>query len=385
MTVRVDVSPEVLLWARNVASSPADQIEHAFPKFAAWVAGNSRPTVNELVKFAGRVGVPFGYLLLPEPPAWELPIPDFREGFGGTPSTPSANLIDVLNQSLRRQDWYRDYALANDLPEVEMVGVASDWNPSQAAADILERLAFNVSSRKGSWNDTRKYLLRRFEALGGLTVATSMVGNNTYRPLDPHEFRGFSLVDDLAPLIFVNSKQTLNGQIFTIAHELAHIWRRRSGLSDEEPRFVGQSEVEQWCNAVASLVLVPVTDLANHWPKVMQLPLTRQLDELASIFKCGTLVILQALRRDHLYVFDDFDVAYSTEEARLKKLSEDNSSTSPGGDHYNNQPFRVGERLSRAVIGDTFEGRTTFTEAMSLMSMKSATSFDEYARRLGVA
>lgn len=217
MPVRVPVSPDVMGWALDRARDP-DAITDAMPKVLEWMAGESQPTVKQLASFAARTGTPFGYLLLQRPPDLELPVPDFREGFGGTRlGDPSPDLLAVVHQSIRRQDWYRDYAIDNDLPEVDAVGSAERATPADAAADMRHMLGFEVGQRRGSWNDQRKYLLRAFEELGGLTVATSMVENNTHRPLDADEFRGFSLVDRLAPLVFVNTKQTLNGQIFTLA------------------------------------------------------------------------------------------------------------------------------------------------------------------------
>ena len=95
---------------------------------------------------------------------------------------------------------------------------------------MREQLTYDVANRRGAWSDQRKSLLMGFEALGGLTVATSMVENNTHRLLDPDESEASLLVDDRAPLVFVNTRQTLNGQIFTLAHEFAHIWRGVSGV-----------------------------------------------------------------------------------------------------------------------------------------------------------
>lgn len=228
-----------------------------------------------------------------------------------------------------------------------------------------------------------KTLLRAFEALGGLTVATSMVENNTKRLLDEDEFRGFALVDEVAPLVFVNARQTLNSQIFTLAHEFAHVWRGASGIGNEDPRADGQSEVERWRNSVASEILVPRDALEARHPGVSNLALPEALDELAHDFRCGTLVILQALHRTGVRRFDNFNNVYDAEVNRLRNLQERREAG--GGDHYNNQPFRVGERLSRALIADALEGRTSIEEAMRLMSMKSLSTFDEYARRLGAA
>jgi Zn-dependent peptidase ImmA (M78 family) len=377
------VNPDVLRWVRDLTFNGDDDLT-SFPKFDAWITRQTKPTLNELTRLAKTAGIPFGYMFLQSPPAWELPIPDFRDGYAPGASTPSPDLMVVLNQSLSRQDWYRDYAQRYGLPEVTVVGRSKDWEPTRTAADIRSALAFEPSQRTGNWNDTRKYLLRGFERLGGLTVATSMVSNNTKRPLDPAEFRGFALPDPLAPLVFINAKQTLNGQIFTLVHEFAHIWRGKGGLGNEEPNRDGQYDIEKWCNNVASEVLVPREGFARQWASVQSLSLPDALDRLARTYRCGSLVLLQALRRYGVEKFADFEATYEAEERRLKRLASRESPTE-GGDHYHNQPFRVGDRLSRAIVGDTIEGSTTYAEGMRLMSMRSATTFDEYARRLGVA
>lgn len=379
MTVRVNVAPSVLSWALGVTGADTERLRRRF-KLDQWLAADSRPTLKQLQDFAKATGVAFGYFLLPQPPAWALPVPDFREGFDGAPS-PSADLLAVLSQSQRRQEWYRDYALGLGAQPLEFVGSADGAEPVEVAAAIRQALDFEVASRRGTWTDTRKALLRGFEAIGGLTVATSMVANNTRRSLDENEFRGFALVDDIAPLVFVNTHQTLNGQIFTLAHEFAHVWRGTSGIGNEDPRADSQSAVERWCNAVASEVLVPRDELAARHPHVRDAPVPEALDELASIFRCGTLVVLQALHRTGVQRFDNFDRVYDDELARLRTFND--SREGRGGDHYNNQPFRVGERLSHALIADALEGRTSIDEAMRLMSMKSLSTFDEYARRLG--
>jgi len=257
-----------------------------------------------------------------------------------------------LGQSQRRQDWYRDYALGLGAERLEFVGSAADLDPIETAARIRRALDFEVSDRHGGWAETRKAMLKGFEALGGLAVATSMVDNNTRRSLDENEFRGFALVDDIEPLVFVNTHQTLNGQILTLAHEFAHVWRGASGIGNEDPRTDGQSEIERWCNAAASEVLVPRADLESRHATVARAPLTEALDALAHDFRCGTLVV-QALHRTGIRRIDNYANAYDQEVARLRSLSA--PSEGCGGDHYNNQPFRVGERLSRALIADALE------------------------------
>lgn len=377
-TVRVPVDREVMKWAQRVAFG--DDVPARFTK---WIGEGQDPTLKQLTDFAASAGIPFGYLLRREPPPWRLPVQDFRDGYEAAPEEPSANLMRVIRQSQQRQEWYREYAERSAFGPVKIVGVAASWSPKQTADHMTEILDMAVSKRTGTWSDTRRNLLRNFEALGGLTVVTSMVDNNNHRMLDPMEFRGFSLVDPIAPLVFINANQTLNGQIFTIAHEFAHVWRGVSGIGDEDPRRKPNDEVERWCNEVASLLLVPEVDLMQTWPQVAGKPLSESLDVLARRYKCGTLVILQALRRYGVVEFEDFDATYNAEEARVIQLAE--ARASKGGDHYANLPFRVGERLSRAIVADTLGGNTTYTEAMRLMSMKSAVTFDRYAGELGGA
>lgn len=382
MTVRVAVSPDVLLWALDRAPDPA-AVAVAFPAIDRWVTGQAEPTVRQLNDFATRTGTAYGYFFLPTPPVLELPIEDFREGFEGERyRDPSVNLLAVLHQSLNRQDWYRDYAIENGFAEVAVVGRGAVMSPLQAAADMRRELNYEVGNRVGTWTDQRKRLMDAFETLGGLTVVTSMVENNTHRPLDVDEFRGFSLIDDMAPLVFVNARQTINGQLFTLAHEFAHVWKGVGGISDENLRYEPHSEVERWCNHVASEFLVPSADLQERHETVDSLHLTDQIARLASDYRCGTLVVLQALRRDGLYDFDDFQADYEAEVRRLLNFERKNLSS--GGQFIYNQPFRIGTRLSRALISDAMAGRTRFTDAARLMSFKSMRNFDSYASYLGM-
>lgn len=383
MPARVSIEPAVLSWALEVAADP-ESLRRRF-KVVEWVAGTAAPTVRQLRDFARAAGVPFGYLLLPAPPEWTLPVPDFRQGFVGR-DTPSADLIAVLHQSQRRQAWYREYAQGLGTEPLPFVGSGRGLDPAEAAAAIRAALRFEVADRQGTGVDTRRALIRAFEDLGGLTVATSMVANNTHRPLDADEFRGFTLVDEIAPLVFVNAAQTLNGQIFTLVHEIAHVWHGSSGIGNEDPGSSPDSATERWCNAVASEVLVPRADLKTRHRPLSRAPLTEAIDQLARHYGCGTLVVLHALHRAGLRDIHDFGATYQAEVNRLLGLGDLSQTRGrPGGDHYRNQPYRIGERLSRAVIADTLEGHTTVAEAMALMSMRSLSTFDEYSRRLGAA
>lgn len=211
-----------------------------------------------------------------------------------------------------------------------------------------------------------------------------MVSNNTHRPLDADEFRGFTLADSLAPLIFINTRQTGNAQLFTIAHEMAHVWRASTGVSREDPNSGEESAIEWWCNQVAAEFLVPRQELVDHFPAVAGMDLVGQLKELARTFRCGTLVVLQALRRHGLRDFADFDVTYGEELDRLVKLVDEGRSSKGGGDYWLNQRYRIGARLATAITNDAAAGRTETGDAVHLTGLGSLDKFQELSRRLGV-
>ncbi len=388
MSTHVKVAPAVIQWALDRGGTSAAALAsggHQL-KVEQWLTGEAEPTVRQLQRFAHATGVAFGYLMLPEPPRFSLPMPDFRAGLHASGEEPSADLAAVVYQSQQRQEWFLDYVETLGIDGAAMVGIAEEWSPEQTAQDMRTRLGFSVANRHGlRHGEVRKHLLRGFEELGGLTVVTSMVGNNNRRMLNADEFRGFSLVNPVAPLVFVNANQTGHGQLFTLAHEFAHVWRGSGGIGNQQaPDAAPSTAIERWCNRVAAEFLVPGEDLLLAYPTMESKSLVDTLEALARRYRCGTLVVLLQIRRLGLRPFEDFDAEYRAELTRLGDLAEEHSA-SRGGNYYNIIPLRIGERLSRALVADTHAGRTTIAEALRLMSMTSVTTFDRYADHLQVA
>lgn len=383
MTVRVEVQPDLLIWAVQRAGWPEEAIASKAPNLEKWLAG-SKPTLKQLESFAHSTHVPLGYLFLSEPPEEELPVEDMRTLANREVRTPSANLLDTIYQCQSRQDWYREYLESHEAPEVGFVGSADPNSSAESIADHIRRLlSFELPDRSAiaSQEDPRRYLIDRIEDCGVLVMVNGVVGSDTHRKLDPTEFRGFALVDKLAPLIFVNGADTRAAQLFTLIHEFAHVWLGGSALSDALMVQKSNNHAEIWCNKVAAEVLVPISSIRTEYRGSASLS---EIERLARKYRSSTLVILKRLYDAHFLSWEQFDAAYRNERERILSAMASRRST-PGGNYYNTQPLRLSRRFARAVVNDTFEGRTSFREAYHLLGTKKHSTFENLANDLGAA
>lgn len=381
MAVRVDVSPRLLAWARERSRVDADSLVRRFPALPAWESAEKAPTLKQLEAFAQATHTPVGMLFLTEPPEEHVPIPDYRTVGDVGVMRPSADLLDTIFQCQQRQEWYRDFAQVTREDPVAIVGsLTPAAGVVQAAATMRAALDFEVDRRGATFIDALRHLAEQAERLGVLVMVSGVVGSNTHRRLDPDEFRGFALSDPLAPLVFVNGADTKAAQIFTLAHELAHLWLGETALSDADMTSAPTIDSERWCNQVAAEFLVPLADLRSAFDP--QRPLTDELERLAKRFKASTLVVLRRVHDARRLSWDEYRAAYVAERDRLMAILGERAG---GGNYYNTQPVRISKRFTRAVIESTLEGQTLHRDALQLLGMKKVATFQELARRAGVA
>ncbi len=385
MVVHVDVAPELLRWAVERAGWDEETTAQRAPQFTKWVRGETRPTLKQLETFAKNTHAPFGFLFLPEPPDEPLPIPDMRTVGNVGVLRPSIDLLDTIYLCQRRQDWYRDYASDNGAEPLGFVGSASlDTPPARVAGDIAERLSFGVEERQAFPNkgEVRRVLIDRIESIGVLVMVNGVVGADTHRKLDPAEFRGFALSDPLAPLIFVNGADAKAAQLFTLVHELAHIWLGRSALSEAAMDSREGRTEEQWCNSVAAEVLLPLDGLRFDYGGQVTV---EELERLAKRYKVSTLVVLKRIFDAGFLAWDEYTERYRGEYERVMSLVRDKNGDSGGGNYYKTQPLRLSRQFAKAVISSTLEGSTTYREAYQLLGTKKHATFEGLAEELRAA
>ena len=240
-------------------------------------------------------------------------------------------------------------------------------------------MAYDLATRRtcSNWADALRLLIHEAERTGILVMVSGIVKSNTSRVLDPAEFRGFALSDPLAPLVFVNGKDTKAAQMFTLAHELAHIWLGISALSNTGVLQQQSDRVEEvWCNAVAAEFLVPLRDLKSDLRRDELLPAA--LSRLARTFKVSTLVILRRLVDAEWLTRVQFDTAYAQENERLRKLVKGKG----GGNFYRTTVTRVGRRFANALIVSTLEGQTLYRDAFRMLGIHKTVTFNRLAQEV---
>ena len=338
MTVRVPVRAALLAWARKRSRIAPETLISRFPDLGEWEQGTKLPTLKQLEKFANATHTPIGFLFLPEPPEEHLPVPDFRTMGDIEVGEASPDLLDTLYQCQQRQDWYRDYARIRRESAVPFVGAFTvNTDVVEAARGMRIALSFQPDNRGPTWNEALRRLIEQSDRHGILVMVSGIVGSNTHRKLDPEEFRGFALVDELAPLVFVNGSDTKAAQIFTLAHEVAHIWLGQSAVSDADVEPSSANVIERWCNQVAAEFLVPLDDLSDV--EVERTDLTDELERIARSFKVSTLVALRRLFDAGLVTEARYRSAYLDERDRVLALMDERSTGSGGGNFYNTQPL----------------------------------------------
>lgn len=380
---RVAVRPELLRWARERSRVTQEDLSAKFKKLSDWENGETYPTLKQIQAFARAVHVPVGYLFLSAPPEEPVPIPDFRTFAGQPVMRPSPNLLDTIYICQERQIWYRDFARVTQQPGLGFVGSAKlEDSPNAVATRIRETLGFDLGARREcpTWTEALRLVIRQVDDAGVLVMVSGVVMSNTHRRLDPAEFRGFALSDPFAPLIFVNGADSKAAQMFTLAHELAHLWLGDSALSNiGAAPTPGCRREEVWCNAVAAELLVPLAALRVELRRAETLP--DALSRLARGFKVSSLVILRRLLDANWIDRERFDVAWAEEVARLRTLAQRGSD---GGNFYRTTLSRVSRRFARALVVSTLEGQTLYRDAFRMLGVSRTETFNNLGREVGV-
>lgn len=366
---QAQINPEVLRWARGrmgmdigaaavAAGVKPEQLER-------WETGDDLPTFRQAQNIAQALHAPFGFFFLPQAPVEEPLLPDLRTVGGRPVGRPSVDLLETVKQALQRQAWYIEYQQEQGMAALPFVGkFRFGANPQVVAADIRAVLGVELEQGQHKWEDYQRALIQGAERAGMLVMRSGMVGNNTHRKLDVSEFRGFAICHVVAPVVFINSTDAPTARLFTLMHELAHIWFGSSGISNGEIGSARQEEIA--CNAVAGEFLAPTTLFRQLWAG-SEADFRIRLAELAQRFHVSQLVIARRALDLGLIDRETYNNFYHAELERFR-----NTESKGGGSFYRTAVSKNSERFAKAVTAEALSGRLLLRDAGKLLGVQPA-------------
>ena len=367
MSTRVEnINKEIIEWAIIRNGNSLEEFYAQNPNVESWIKGEKNPTVKQLENFTHKVHVPFGYMFLPKPPNETIPLPFFRTGKKNTNKV-SLNVFHTIQIIQDRQNWLTEYLEELNFPDLDFVGKYSIKNSYiEIVNDIRNvlKLELDWASRHNKWEEALDYLTNKIEEAGIIVTYNGIVGSNTHRVIDVNECRGFVLVNNKAPFLFINSADAKAAQMFTIIHELAHVWLGKSAGFDNANLLPADDPLEILCDKVAAELLVPEIYFLKKWET------TQDFKYLSRIFKVSPIVIGRRaldLNLINLKYFMDFYNNYMS----YFKTNKDKQSS--GGDFYATTKKRISLRFAAFVNNAVKENKLLYRDEYRLTSMKGET------------
>jgi Zn-dependent peptidase ImmA (M78 family) len=367
MKTEINIGTNIITWAIDRAGYDLMDFSLKFPKVKDWLDEKKKPTIKQLEAFSRKVHLPFGYLFLKEPPIENLPIPFYRT-FNTQETKVSINVYDTILLIQQRQDWLREYLKDNEIEPLSFVG---KYRNRQNYIEIVEdiRKILNLNNEWAStfqrWEDTLEHLTKKIEEIGIILNYNGVVGNNTTRPIKVDDCRGFVLVDEMAPFMFINSADSKAAQLFTIVHELAHIWIGHSAGFDFRQLQPSNDPVELLCDKIAAEFLVPKDSFNRIWQGNQ-----KDIRLVARYFKVSEIVVARrALDLGKINKTEFFNF-YNNYISQLHLKKENQSSR---GDFYATTKKRLSLKFASHINQAVKSNNLLYRDAYKLTGLRGNT------------
>jgi len=372
--VRVKIEPAIIDWVfENIQSDTLPQdISHALEK---WRDGTVQPTFKQIQDISNKIHIPLGYFFLHSPPKEEIPLLEYRTIDSVATKSPSRNLVDTIHYAENVQDWMRNHLIDTGGSPLDFVGAGKNI---RYEGELAKRIQKDIDLKVDWYTDCKSvkdsftFIRNKLGSVGILVLMNGVVGNNTHRKLDIDEFRAFTLIDDYAPLIFINRNDSDGARLFSLLHEAVHIWVGVASLYNERHENADDlGDIEKLCNAVAAEILVPNQAFNEKWAEYSKkLPDKDVVNALATLFKCGGTVIARRAK-DNAYISS---VQYKeiADEAFLN-YNQQRHNREGGGDFYLTSASRIDARFLLALDNSIKEEKTQYTEAYRLTNLNRTT------------
>ena len=386
------INPRIITWALAQNELVPEQIATesiTADKIRSWQRGEPI-SESQAEILANKLRIPYLVLFLSAPPPPDdVPIPDLRTRSGKPVSKPSREFIGVINDALSRQDWFREHQQRHGRRRLNFVGRFSQQDSVvDVAAHMRSVLGVNTELRQQcrSWDQFLRLLVKQVERAGILVMRSSVMGHSNRHQLDADEFQGFAISDAYAPVVFINDADAKAAQIFTLAHELAHIWIGKTGISNARianRSLTELSKVERFCNQVAAEFLVPEKSFNISW-----LPSATDRINLQRLQRHFWVSSLVALRRAYdlkKLKYDDFKLAIDAEYAKFRamqkaKKDKEKEEKKQVPTFWSTFKLRNSVLFADTLAASIRTANTTYTEASNLLGVSMST-VENFLRR----
>lgn len=366
MPISIQLPRETIHWAAEMLDADIDTLPDIVEikdntrreKFL-----NGEMSKAAAVRLAEHLNVPFGFLYLKTAPKlWRPKFPDFRT------TTNKIELDDTFYDLLKdvqdKISWYKDYlASEHELKELPFVGKFTIRNnPEEVAADI--EATIGKVTRSANFKTYTNNLAAAFERIGILVFQNGVLFNTNSKKLNPCMFRGFAIADKHVPAIFINTVDAESAQVFTLLHEIAHIWIKQDGVSNDN--FINDTNrTEKFCNKVAANYLMPNEEFKKIWNQFIDNTDMDKLRELSKHFKVSRFVIAIKAFEDGLIYQDTIN------EVKKDSLQKSNKN---GGNFHNTLPQRFSKRLTNLIIRRAQSNQMLLRDAAEMLHVNKITT-----------
>jgi len=383
------IKGKMITWGRQrsdvLPAALAKKLGVGEERLAQWESGEDLPTLAQAQKVANALHIPLGYLYLDQPPRELEETPDLRTVRNESRDKFSPAFIETYQSVQLRQQWFREFRIQEGYPEPPFISQFDEKTAVDTVVNSMSELLEIDRLRQEAKNNAQfcNLLVEQAEKLGILVFRNGIVGRNTHRGLSVEEFRGFAIYDTYAPAIFINTKDAKSAQVFSILHELAHVWIGEGGVSNHDiaAKFSRNApSVETRCDRIAAEVLVPQNLLKASWNK--SLDAIENIQKLSTRYKVSRLVIAIRARDCKLVTSDEFRELYAIELARDKSQRNKEKQSSGGPNPNLMLSMQNGRLFSQALLSQLYEGKVLFREAGRLLGIKKLDGIDNYYRYL---
>lgn len=371
------INPAVLQWARRTAGY---EVEEAAPKIGSstdrvqeWESGDRKPTVRQAREMARLYRRPFAVLFSPTVPDDVPPLADFRRILDDVPRDYSTKLRFLIRELQHRQRWANELRELDEMEPLPWVGSLTTRERPARAAQTIRATLNGFTNEIEATRTADEALSVWIDAVERIGVFVCQAGD-----VEPEEARGFCLPDPLAPFIMVNSKDSRGARIFTVLHELVHLFLGLGGVSNLQPRgrlLPNVQRTERFCNAVAGLVLVPADRLSQAWRRENPNPddneeIAKAIQRIASGSRVSREVVARRLldsSRISQALYRQLHQQYTREWRRQRQRMRDQGRGPP---YQRRIASRLGRSFVETLLHARAEGRITTRDVASLAGAK---------------